>query len=127
MERSDMAKRKRKDFEIRFYEGLLSKNPNFFHALATLGDAYTRKGFYQEGLEVDRRLVNLKPEDPVARYNFACSLSLMGETEEAFKELKKAILFGYDDFSYILEDPDLENLRKHQKFSAFLNKIKKLK
>ncbi|MDD4955078.1 MAG: hypothetical protein PHP17_03450 [Candidatus Omnitrophica bacterium] len=122
-----MQKRKKKDFEIKFYEGLLSKSPNFFNALASLGDAYTRKGFYQEGLEVDRKLVNLKPEDPVARYNFACSLSLMGEVEEAFTELKKAILLGYDDFSYILKDPDLENLRKYQKFSAFLSKLKKLK
>ncbi|MDD4183326.1 MAG: hypothetical protein PHT53_05860 [Candidatus Omnitrophica bacterium] len=122
-----MTKRKKKDFEIKFYEGLLSKNPNFFHALVTLGDAYTRKGFYEEGLEVDRKLVSLKPEDPTARYNFACSLSLMGEVEEAFKELKRAILLGYDDFSYILKDPDLENLRKHQKFSVFLSKLKKLK
>ncbi|MFA5008250.1 MAG: hypothetical protein WC546_03405 [Candidatus Omnitrophota bacterium] len=122
-----MQKRKKKDFEIKFYEGLLSKNPNFFHALVTLGDAYTRKGFYEEGLEVDRKLVNLKPEDPTARYNFACSLSLVGEIEGAFKELKKAILFGYDDFSYILEDPDLENLRKHEKFNAFMEKLKHLK
>lgn len=122
-----MAKQKRKDFEIKFYEGLLSKSPNFFHALVTLGDAYTRKGFYEEGLEVDRKLVNLRPDDPIARYNFACSLSLMGEVEEAFKELKKAILLGYDDFSYVLKDPDLENLRKHPNFSNFLSKLKKIK
>lgn len=121
-----MAKRKRKDYEIRFYEGLLSKSPNFFHALVSLGDAYTRKGFYQEGLEVDKKLINLKPEDPIARYNLACSLSLLGETEEAFKELKKAVLFGYNDFSYILEDSDLENVRKHRKFDDFFSKLKRL-
>lgn len=120
-------KRKRKDLEIKFYEGLLSKNPNFFHALVSLADAYTKKGFHREGLEVDKRLVSLKPEDPTIRYNFACSLSLIGETEEAFRELKKAILFGYNDFSYILEDADLENVRKHCKFKDFFNKAKKLK
>jgi tetratricopeptide (TPR) repeat protein len=122
-----MAKKKKKDFEIKFYEGLLSKSPNFFNALATLGDVYTRKGFYEEGLEVDRKLVNLKPEDPVVHYNFACSLSLIGEIEEAFKELKKAVLFGYDDIAYILKDPDLGNLRKHSRFNDFFEKIKKIK
>ncbi len=122
-----MSKRRKKDFEIKFYERLLSKNPNFFHALATLGDAYTRKGFYQEGLEVDRKLVSLKPEDPIVHYNFACSLSLLGEIEEAFKELKKAVLLGYDDFSYIVKDPDLENSRKHARFNDFFDKLKSLK
>jgi len=122
-----MNKKRKKDFEIKFYEGLLSKAPNFFHALASLGDAYTRKGFYQEGLEVDRKLVNMKPEDPIVHYNFSCSLSLSGDVEEAFKELKRAVLLGYDDFSYIVKDPDLENLRKHDRFNDFFNKIKQLK
>ncbi|MFA6281078.1 MAG: hypothetical protein WCY05_01085 [Candidatus Omnitrophota bacterium] len=121
-----MNKRPKKDFEIKFYEGLLSKAPNFFHALASLGDAYTRKGFYQEGLEVDRKLVNMKPEDPIVHYNFACSLSLSGDIDEAFKELKRAVLLGYDDFSYIVKDPDLENLRKHARFADFFSKIKNL-
>ncbi|MFA5271165.1 MAG: hypothetical protein WC412_02340 [Candidatus Omnitrophota bacterium] len=122
-----MNKRPKKDFEIKFYEGLLLKTPNFFHALASLGDAYTRKGFYQEGLEVDRKLVNMKPEDPIVHYNFACSLSLSGDIDEAFKELKRAVLLGYDDFSYIVKDPDLENLRKHDRFNDFFSKIKSLR
>jgi tetratricopeptide (TPR) repeat protein len=118
---------KKKDFEIIFYENLLKNRPNFIQALVSLGDAYTRKGFYNEGLEVDRKLVQLKPEDPVVHYNLACSLSLVGEVEQAFAELKKAVLLGYDDFSYILEDPDLENLRKHLQFKEFFAKIKRIK
>jgi tetratricopeptide (TPR) repeat protein len=120
-------KRKKKDFEIKFYEGLVKERPNFFEALSLLGDAYTRKGFYKEGLEVDKRLVELKPEDPIVHYNLACSLSLVKDVEGAFKELKKAVLLGYDDFSYILKDPDLENVRKHPQFEEFFSKLKKLK
>jgi Flp pilus assembly protein TadD len=120
-------KRKKKDFEIKFFEGLVKKQPNFFEALSLLGDAYTRKGFYKEGLEVDKRLVKLKPEDPIVHYNLACSLSLIGDIEGAFKELKKAVLLGYDDFSYILEDPDLENVRKHPQFKEFVSKLKRIK
>ena len=122
-----MKTRKRKDFEIIFYEQLLKKSPNFVQALSCLGDAYTRSGFYDEGLRVDRRLSELKPEDPVVHYNLACSLSLTGKFESAFKELKKAVLLGYDDFCHILKDADLENVRKDVGFERFFEKIQKLK
>jgi tetratricopeptide (TPR) repeat protein len=118
---------KRKDFEIIFYENLIKLRPNFIQALSCLGDAYTRKGFYQEGLEVDRKLVKLRPEDPVVHYNLACSLSLLGDVEQSFQELKKAVLLGYDDFSYILEDPDLADLRKHPAFKEFYQKLTRIK
>ena len=60
-------------------------------------------------------------------YNFACSLSLVGKPKEALEELKKAVLFGYDDFSYIDKDGDLDNLRKLPEFKSFFAKLKKLK
>lgn len=120
------AMKKRKNFEITFYERLIKENPNFIQALSCLGDAYTDKGFYEEGLEIDKRLVKLKPEDPYVHYNFACSLSLTGDVANALKELKKAVLLGYKDFSYIVEDPDLESVRKHPLFKDFFNKLKRI-
>ena len=120
-------KHRRKDFEITFCEKLIKQKPNFTQALSCLGDAYTRKGFYQEGLEIDKRLVKLKPEDPVAHYNLACSLSLTGTIEQAMKELKQAVLLGYEDLAYIIEDPDLKNLRKHPHFKGFLQKLEKIR
>ena len=42
------------DFEISFYEKLLRKNPDFTNALVALGDAYTRRGRYSEGLAIDK-------------------------------------------------------------------------
>jgi tetratricopeptide (TPR) repeat protein len=118
---------KKKDLEITFYENILKERPDFIQALVSLGNAYTRKGFYKEGLEVDRKLAKLRPEDPIIHYNLACSLSLLGEIDEAFKELKRAVLLGYDEFSYILEDPDLENLRNFSQFKDFFAKIKSIK
>ena len=122
-----IKKIQRKNFEIRFYEKLLEKKPNFLQALSCLGNAYTRKGFYKEGLAIDRKLVKLKPEDPIVHYNLACSLSLMGEDEQALRELKRAVLLGYDDFTYILEDADLESLRKIPKFNTFFEKLKRIR
>ena len=117
---------KRKDFEIKFYENILKERPDFVNVLILLGDVYTKKGFYREGLAVDKRLAKLKPDDPLIHYNLACSLSLSGRPKEALEELKKAILFGYDDFSYINKDYDLKNLRELPEFKMFCAKLKKL-
>jgi tetratricopeptide (TPR) repeat protein len=120
-----MKKRPRKkNYEIKFYEGLLKKRPDFTQALVSLGDAYTRRGFYEEGLNVDKRLVRLKPEDSVAHYNLACSFSLTNDIAQAQSELKKAVLLGYNDFAYILEDSDMVNLRKDADFCAFFHELK---
>lgn len=122
----DIRAKKKKDFEIRFYENLIKDRPDFVQALMSLGDAYTRKGFYQEGLEVDKKLATLKPQDPIIHYNLACSLSLVGEREPALEALKRAILLGYDDFSYILKDSDLENVRQLPQFESFFAKLKRI-
>lgn len=115
---------KNKDLEIKFYEQIISQRPNFVEVLISLGDAYTKKGFYEQGLEIDKRLSLLRPTDPTIHYNLACSLSLVGEPEQALRVLKKAVSFGYNEFSYILEDPDLENLRKLPGFNDSFEKLR---
>lgn len=115
--------KKRKTFEIKFFEKLIKTKPSFVEALTCLGDAYTKGGFYQEGLEVDLRLSKLLPDDPVVHYNLACSYSLLGKIDEALSILKRAILLGYDDFAYLTKDKDLENVRKDARFGKLMRKI----
>ena len=104
------------DFEISFFEGLLKKRPEFVPALVALGDAYTKRGDMQKGLAIDLRLAELRQDDPTVHYNLACSYSLLGLLDDAFRVIKKAILLGYEDFMYLRQDPDLENLRSEQNF-----------
>ena len=114
------------DFEISFYEGLIQKNPNFVDALIPLGDAYTKRGLYKKGLEVDLKLVDLESLDPIVHYNLACSYSLLENQELALKSLEKSLRLGYRDIRFIREDPDLENLRRDDRFSELIKKyIKK--
>lgn len=127
MKRNKPKAAKSRSLEIIFYENIIKERPDFVSALISLGDAYTRKGFYSEGLRVDRKLVNLKPDDPVIHYNLACSLSLTGKPKVALEELEKAVSLGYDDFSYILEDADLEAVRNSEEFKTFFNKLTKFK
>ena len=108
------------EFEIQFYEKLLRAYPNFVDALIPLGDAYTRHGLHQKGLEVDFRLTQLRGEDPLTWYNLSCSLSLLKRLDEALEALRRSFELGYLDLEYLQQDPDLSNLRQSSKYREFL-------
>ena len=65
----------------------------------------------------------LRPADPIVFYNLACSYSLVGNIDSALQAIKKSLILGYADFSHLLEDPDLSNLRKHVGFEQLLERI----
>lgn len=115
------------NFEIRFYEGILRKKPYFIEALGALGDLYTRNGLYQQGLCMDERLYQLRPDDPMILYNLACSYSLLNDKDKAFRAIKQAIHCGYDDFDHLEADRDLSNLRGDRRFARYFERIKSRK
>jgi len=78
------------DVEIGFMEGLIRRDPRYIEALQVLGDDYTRRGRFDESLHVDERLVTLRPSDPMAFYNLACSCALTGQIEDAAAALSQA-------------------------------------
>ncbi len=121
-----MGKRSESDpqFEIAFYENILKNSPNFIEALTALGDLYTREGYYQKGLEVDRRLASMRPDDAIVQYNLACSYSLMNDLPRAREVMHRAFELGYDDLAYLEKDPDLLNLLTDAEFAEFLKKAR---
>jgi tetratricopeptide (TPR) repeat protein len=107
-------------FEIEFFEGILERCPDYEEPLMALGYAYTRSGQYEKGLSADQRLLKLRPYDPIAYYNLACSLSLMNRIDQAFSALERAMELGYSDCGSMLKDPDLRNLRNDPRFSQII-------
>jgi tetratricopeptide (TPR) repeat protein len=112
------------DVEIGFIEGIVRKDPAYLEALQILGDDYTKRGRFKDGLKIDEQLARLRPHDSTVLYNLACSYSLMGQTEHAFAALHRALVAGYDDFKWMSQDPDLETLRKHPLYEQVRAKIK---
>jgi tetratricopeptide (TPR) repeat protein len=110
------------EFETGIYESLLKADPENVEALFNLGDVYTRRGLYCEGLSIDKKLVALLPDNAVARYNLACSYSRLGELDLTFEALEKAVALGYAEFDFMKEDPDLENARRDPRFDDLLAK-----
>jgi tetratricopeptide (TPR) repeat protein len=126
MARAD-REQKNLDFQIAFYEGVLKEDPNLVDVLIPLGDAYTKRGLYEKGLEVDLRLSRLRPGDASVFYNVACSYSLLRQMDSALEALEKALALGYNEFKFLMSDPDLENLRKDPRFNKLMEKYRKKK
>jgi cytochrome c-type biogenesis protein CcmH/NrfG len=115
------------DIKIQFMEGVVRRDPEYIEALQLLGDHYTQRGKFQDGLKVDEQLSRLEPRNPLVFYNLACSYSLTGAVDLAASALDKALALGYRDFKWLAKDPDLRTLRKHPVFRTIEDKIRKMK
>lgn len=111
------------DFEITFYEKLLTAYPDFVDAMVPLGNAYTQRGLHEKGLAVDLRLIQLRGDDSLTWYNLACTYALLKRIDESLSALRRAVELGYTDFDYVRKDPDLANLRQTPKFREFLESV----
>jgi len=111
-------------FDIRFLEDLLVRLGDNGELLSQLGYLYTQCGRYRDGLAVDRRLVAMRPRDPIPYYNLACSHSRLKQAARAFAALRRAIELGYRDVEHMQVDPDLENIRKDPRWQDVLGVMK---
>jgi tetratricopeptide (TPR) repeat protein len=108
------------DFELEFFGRILERHPDYVDVLRVQGNNLTLKGRYLEGLQIDKRLVLLRPEDPLAHYNLACSYALLKRPEHALRMLRRAVELGYRDFRYMREDRDLDSIRHDPRFRQML-------
>jgi Flp pilus assembly protein TadD len=107
-------------FQISVYEAHLENRPDDAEVVEALGHLFTKSGRHQEGLVIDQRLVELRPEEPVAHYNLACSLALVGDVDQALARLRIALDLGFRDFAFIRKDKDLRALRSDPRFETLL-------
>ena len=89
--KSSRATQRDLDTKIEFMEGIVRRDPNYVDALQLLGDHYTQRGRFTEGLKVDERLARLEPQNPLVFYNLACSYSLTDQFDRAALALEKAL------------------------------------
>ena len=115
------------DTRIAFMEGLVRRDPDYVDALQLLGDHYTQRGRYTEGLKTDERLARLEPHNALVFYNLACSYSLTDQFDRAALALEQALNLGYCDFNWLAKDPDLKKLRAQPVYRGIQDKIRRMK
>jgi tetratricopeptide (TPR) repeat protein len=115
------------DTKIQFIEGIVRRDPDYVDALQLLGDHYTQRGRFNEGLKVDERLARLDPENALVFYNLACSYSLTEQFDRTAFALEKALSLGYRDFAWLARDPDLKKFRRQPAYAEIKEKIRRLK
>ena len=108
------------DFELDFFSGILGRTPDNVDVLRVMGNLLTLKGRFADGLQVDKRLVQLRPNDALAHYNLACSYALLKRPEQSIKTLRRAVELGYRDFRYMREDHDLDTIRHDPRFRQLM-------
>ena len=108
------------DFELDFFGGVLQRMPDYVDVLRLMSKLLTLKGRYADGLQVDRRLVQLCAADPLAHYNLACRYARLKRPDQCLKTLRRAVELGYRDFRYMREDRDLDSIRHDPRFRQLL-------
>ncbi len=88
-------------------------------ALINMSTSYLKLQIYEETLKTLKELETLSPDHPLLHYNLACYHSLRGEIPASLQELKKTIELGYQDFTSLQNDPDLDNLRQDESFKLW--------
>lgn len=110
------------EFEIDFYQRILERDPLHVDTLSALAGNLVATGEFGRALGLDRRLVRLRPEWPVAWYDLACSYSLLGLIGPAVHALSKALELGYPRPGWILRDPHLKAVRRDPRFAKLLRR-----
>ena len=128
-DRKKMTRTEQRDLDTRieFMEGLIRRDPDYVDALQILGDHYTQRGRYLDGLKVDECLARLEPRNALVFYNLACSHALTEHFDRAVLALEKALNLGYRDFNWLAKDPDLRKLREQPVYRDIQAKIRRMK
>ena len=111
------------DIEIDSLSGLVKRDPAYVEALQLLGDNYTKRGCFNDGLKIDEHLSKLLPDDSMVFYNLACSYSLTDRIDESITALNKAVHLGYKDSQWMDKDPDLNNVRTDPRYKRIRRQL----
>jgi len=112
------------DLTIDLCERVLELDPDHVDALGYLGNHFTRTGSYERGLEIDLRLVRLRPGSARGHYNLACSYALLERPDDAMRELELASDCGFDDPDHMQRDEDLTSLRERPDFKKLVRLVR---
>lgn len=120
---SQLAERPQLEFEMEFFDRLLTRVPDFAEVLQAQAGNLTAQGRFAEGLKVEERLVRLRPRDATAHYHLACRYARLQQRDLALSTLRRAVELGYRDFRGMNREEDLASIRKDPRFRQMLREF----
>jgi len=102
------------------YEALTAANPQDGRAWFRLGFSRHAQGRYREAIQAFEQAEPLHPLPHTVAYRIARAHARLGEAEQAFAWLERAISRGFNQADQLRDDPDLQELRTDSRFAAIL-------
>lgn len=118
-----LSERPQFEFELDFYDGLLSRLPDYAEVLNAQAGNFAAAGRFAEGLKITERIVRLRPNDAAAHYALACRHAQLKQRDQALAALRRAIELGFRDVHALNKDKALAALRKDPRFRQLLRQI----
>ena len=102
------------------YDRIATARPEEMRAWVQLGLSLHAEGRYEEALTAHLRAARFPEVAVRATYNAACAHALLGNRDQAFDLLGRAIEHGFSDLRHIEADADLNSLRDDPRWNDIL-------
>lgn len=122
----DLMKTHSIDEAIREFTLAIEQHPNFEVSYSNRAAAYIAQKKFDKAMDDLKKALSINPNHPVIHYNFAAIYSLQNQSARSLASLDKALELGFNDFAFLQQDPDLDNIRKSREFRKILKKHKVL-
>lgn len=114
---------------VKFFDKLESYNNRINVAMAT-GDNSEMEAIYMDiAVMYEQQPSDVRsaaaPMIVGVWYNIACYRALQGDKTGALEALEKSVNYGWNDYSYMMNDSDLSSIRNTPKFNEIAAKVKK--
>jgi hypothetical protein len=104
------------------YEAITKREPQNGRAWYRLGTSYLKQGRLKDAVPAFLKSEAIG-ENPIVRYNLACTYTKMGDSTQAFAWLEKAVAAGYRGTESMKQDEDLAPLRSSAHFASIVRRV----
>ena len=124
LNRQGMEHTKSHDYDaaIKEFTEAIEKYPNSDVAYSNRATVFMLQNKFEKAVADLNRAKEVNPKNPVIYYNLASLYSLQNQPSRGLDSLDRALGLGFNDYGFLLNDPDLNNVRKHPKFKKILQK-----
>jgi tetratricopeptide (TPR) repeat protein len=105
-----------------YYYKIIDISPKYKRAYNSLGNVFSKQGQYDSAKHFYYKAINIDANYSDAYYNLACLASLYKKIDEAIKNLELSFQRGYDNYEYLQQDTDLDNIRNTVEYKQLLKK-----